>query len=520
MPLKRVPNPNSDANAWGTILNEHLSQTHRPTDGGLNKFELFSQRPTGLTTDDQGKTFLFTQTGNFHEWTGTAWIVLNESVVNVKDYGAWGDGQHDDTAAIQAAIDKGANMFNQAAYPPAFGSTNYPPEGRKYDTATVMFDHGAYRITNTIDVYTGLTVTGRKEIANTVSVTRIIMDTNSGTTNQNKHIFNLTNTFNGAVRNSNNTGTISDLEFWIINPGASIDVRTGVGWPLNTTNDNLGSFNGCGIYSNVAVVDYRINRCNFYSIPNAAIMLDNTNSSTKLAGNLFIEDCEFDTPIVGVRVKNLDLNLVIKDTEFFDSSYGLYVQNCIGKISMFSNTLISKNEGGGYGIDSAIKITDNSTLGSFTLAGNTMGVFSLKRQIIFIEKTEAVTISSNTFHDAATYSCVTLIDCDGGVINGNTFINLGYNAPPDNLPQNFTAAIKLIGCKNVNVSGNTIMTPGVATYENAFGILCLDNGATRSSRNLISNNIVSAKYDIGFMYNGQKKSINVTSNDLSSGNLI
>ena len=59
-----------DAN-WGTPLNAHLSQLQNPTNGGINTFEQFSQRPTNLTTDDAGKTYLYTQTGNLHQWTGT-----------------------------------------------------------------------------------------------------------------------------------------------------------------------------------------------------------------------------------------------------------------------------------------------------------------------------------------------------------------------------------------------------------------------------------------------------------------
>ncbi len=119
MPLKRIPNPNSDANAWGTILNEHLSQTHRGVDGGLNKFDLFSQRPTGLTADDQGKSFLFTKTGNWHEWTGTTWKVLNETRLNVQDYGAIADGVTNNTPIVQSIIDANPNSHYCLYFPAA-----------------------------------------------------------------------------------------------------------------------------------------------------------------------------------------------------------------------------------------------------------------------------------------------------------------------------------------------------------------------------------------------------------------
>ena len=143
MPQKRIPTPTQDAGNWGTILNDHLAQTQNPINGAFNSFDTFSARPTNLTSDDSGKTYLYTQTGNWHEWSGSEWKVQNKSEINVKDYGAIGDGFTDDTAAIQFCLDLAQNAFPNWF---ASNSTN--------GTAKVFFPRGLFKISATLNVST------------------------------------------------------------------------------------------------------------------------------------------------------------------------------------------------------------------------------------------------------------------------------------------------------------------------------------------------------------------------------
>ena len=123
MPQKRIPTPTQDAGNWGTILNDHIAQTQNPLNGAFNSFDQFSARPTNLTTDDAGKTYLYTQTGNWHEWSGSEWRVTNNvGIYNVLDYGCVADNNFDNSIILQTLFNKLKNTSFSIYFPP---SSNY-----------------------------------------------------------------------------------------------------------------------------------------------------------------------------------------------------------------------------------------------------------------------------------------------------------------------------------------------------------------------------------------------------------
>lgn len=154
--MARLPVPGSDANQWGTILNDFLDVEHNAdgtlklrTDGtfyskpsgGIPKTDLTSSVQTSLTAADNalpisGGTMTGALTLASNPSTGLqaatkqyvdGLVTSNPWQFNVKSapYSAVGDGTTNDTAAIQAAIDAAASYaaansgYAEVIFPPA-----------------------------------------------------------------------------------------------------------------------------------------------------------------------------------------------------------------------------------------------------------------------------------------------------------------------------------------------------------------------------------------------------------------
>lgn len=443
--------------------------------------------------------------------TKTTYSMLYGQPVSVADYGAYGDGQHDDTAAIQAAIDAAGRLLPDT-FPPSvqmtFVNTSRPPP-------VVFFPPGTYRITDTLNLYTGMTMMGLNDIAYTVESTRLIMDTATnipvaignepgGVVNLDKPILNLTRTYipTGTVLSNNVTCTVANIGFWTLNPLGTIAQRGGIGWGIGPNELGNGG-TGSAIYCNEPMIDSRIKRCNFYSMPNTAIWLDGTGAATKTIRSIEIEECEFDTPIVDIRMNNVNASLVCNGSKFFGGSYQIYANDVTGFVYA---------TGCQFELNARIKIAP-ATLEEFSFVGNKHDGSGSNGTALDINYAKKVNIVGNTF-GISTESSINILGAIGGTIANNTVIDSGFNAPLISPVTLAHAGIRLVGCQNVVVEGNSVITPDAAAYNN-FGIFSLDGALP--SKNIFSNNFVSGEYN-GAGYRGQPRRINVSTGDIVSDN--
>jgi hypothetical protein len=120
--MARLPQSGHDHGVWGDILNDFLSQEHTSsgalkirTDGTLNAY--YQKPDAGIPKSDLAAAVQTT-------------LDTSTPMINVKTYGATGDGSTDDTSAIQDAIDA----------VPSTGGTVFLPVGTYVVSSTLTID--------------------------------------------------------------------------------------------------------------------------------------------------------------------------------------------------------------------------------------------------------------------------------------------------------------------------------------------------------------------------------------------
>ncbi len=233
--MARLPNPGSDENARGILLNEFLRESHRE-DGKLKR---------------------------------------TIEVFNVKDFGAIGDGQTDDTQAIQEAI----NAVDEP--------------GRK--SGLLFFPHGAYRA-NTLMIPTsihGLTIFGSGRYGLSTSQGTWIINMGAGplfTTTGAGSLINFTVRDLSFTHTNRSGGNIFEpvngpgfmkfeqVHFVLLNPNASF-IKVAVGNPAHITLHEIRGYMARG--AQVPAVDMASERhANLFGIEVANTMINADPTAT------------------------------------------------------------------------------------------------------------------------------------------------------------------------------------------------------------------------------------------------
>ena len=186
-----------------------------------------------------------------------------DAILNVKDYGAVGDGNHDDTAAIQSAVDIADEYARTTAY-----------------SCVIYFPRGTYLISGTITSHPSTNAIGPTFIGDGKNVTTI--KTNHATAN----MFNIATDYYGDFYNLNFTCTDSRTSGYAIyysgGPATSMTGQT----TIRDCNFYGNMINGIGMLNN-----YNFTIDNVTMTCTGGVGIDLANPINADTGGGFIFNC-------------------------------------------------------------------------------------------------------------------------------------------------------------------------------------------------------------------------------------
>lgn len=418
-------------------------------------------------------------------------------------------GLVDATSALQTWGTEAFSMFG-------FADTQGLWNGGGGASPIITLAPGKYKVSGPTVLPTGCTVTGQAHPANTTSHTRLIMNStatsppNGAGDNRNKAIFKFSRATvlgGGGSANAYLNMTIQNLEFWYVTLGNNFAN------PLSGAGIAFGDYPlGGSLFFDIDIVDTRIVSCCFQHSPCAIRIKDVSGATTRGDGlaaastpavNIFIEECEFDAGAAHIYATSSVLDLTFKNCSFYGGLHK-YV-GCTGKV-VYENCRF-------YG-NSFIDASDNTN--SFSVFRINGGMFDqcTTNPSIYVANANLLDIKNVSFQSASGTSTIVANTCNCGTIGNNSFNDSGFNGG-SGTGTSATAAILMIDCQNMAVSGNNITATDAATYA-GFGIITTTNVRT-SQFNFVSDNAVTAPYN-GATFNGQDRFINLAAGDIRGVN--
>lgn len=319
----------------------------------------------------------------------------------------------------------------------------------------------------------------------------------------------------GSLQNGGFCSAIQELEFWFVTLGSNFQNPLGPGGACNQRSYP----NGATFAFDVDATDTRIIDCVFQNSP-ASLWMKNVSQTSATRGdgftgnrgiNIFVENCEFDASSAHIWASGCYLQNLFKSCQFFNSPQ--YIYNCTGK-QVYQACYFQDGEMLDYGV--------GISTGGASPAANSMTSLSIlgcdvesPENYYFLQTNgvNLVNVTDNSFFTPAVWGGVSIRHAVGGMVSNNAFDSQGANVPAGSAFSNYHACVKLDGCTNMQVRGNTITSTFSATYA-GFGILVGTSDSTTSTGNIVDGNSLTAAYG-GATYNGNVRGINV-----SAGNYI
>lgn len=297
--------------------------------------------------------------------------------------------------------------------------------------------------------------------------------------------------------------TISNMEFWYVTPGGTFNAPFGAGMAF-------GDYpSGATLYFGVDTIDTRICDSVFQNTPCAILIKNVSGSGTRSDGlaaaatptvNIWVENCEFDVAAAHIWAINSALDIVFQDCEFYGAIHKY--QGCSGRVT-YQNCRFF---GGAY-----VDASDTGNTLSIIWSDGEVEQQNSMPYVGSFYGAVILSIDNITLSGSMGGSGFIASNCDVGGITNCKINDSGFNGA-STTGLSATAAIKMIDCQGLKISGNNITTTDAATYA-GFGILTLSSGRG-SAKNFISDNCISGAYT-GANYNGQNRRLNVaTSADI------